>query len=112
MSERNPEFGAVSLALSAPVLAFLRRWPYHLIDRFNGAKGRGAEDIHTLEITLFDVIRQVTTGANMGRLFAVRTAHHDFTPYGCFFCASALARAILRAGLLKSFMSTPVSAGR
>ncbi|EMV51081.1 hypothetical protein EC2872000_4962 [Escherichia coli 2872000] len=48
----------------------------------------------------------------MGSLFAVRTAHHGLTPRDFFFCASSLARAILRTGLLKSFMSTPVSAGR
>ena len=91
MSGHQSKFGAVFLELSVVVRAFLLPVAVYLVDRLGGAKVAGAKDIHALEVALFDVIRQVTAGTDMGSLFVGTGQRIAATP-GFFFCASSLAR--------------------
>lgn len=56
------------------------RRAYHFKNRLIRFECRRAEHILALQVTLFDAVRHIATGANVHRRAAERTAHHDSNP--------------------------------
>lgn len=82
-----------TIAVQCP---FLRRWQGVLIDRlclyrltqdfidaFHRLECARAGQALTLVIGLFRPLRDIATGASIGRMGAQRTAHHDWAPFCC-----------------------------
>lgn len=106
---------------------FLRRWQgvligrlclYRLaqdfIDAFHRLECARTGQALTLVIRLFCPLRDIATGASIGRMGAQRAAHHDLAPFSCSrrrFSASSLAPRIWRIGHLCRSRNTPVSSG-
>lgn len=106
---------------------FLRWWQGVLIDRlrlyrlaqdfidaFHRLECARTGQALTLVIRLFCPLRDIATGASIGRMGAQRAPHHDWAPFSCSrrrFSASSLATCVRRIGLLCSSGNTPVSCG-